>query len=124
MLSFLTQTRRTRTVVCWALPRPSHKKKALPKGSEQCYMCLQFVGNIYSHVRECRGRCQNCVAKKVPCTRGNFAGHHKCKDYNAKDQDCGNSSHDKKGTCLKCLTTVHDMRTHRPYCQGQCGVCK
>ncbi|KAF5235560.1 hypothetical protein FANTH_11673 [Fusarium anthophilum] len=68
---------------------PSHEYRALPKGSEQCYMCLQFVGNIYSHVRECRGRCHNCVARKVPCARGNFAGNHKCKDCDAEDQDCG-----------------------------------
>ncbi|KAF5268643.1 hypothetical protein FOXYS1_457 [Fusarium oxysporum] len=81
--------------------KPSHKEEALPKGPEQCYMCLQFVGNIYSHVRECRGRCQNCIAKKVPCTRGNFAGNHKCKNCHAQDQDCGNFSHDKRGTCKK-----------------------
>ncbi|KLO98939.1 uncharacterized protein FFB20_03662 [Fusarium fujikuroi] len=103
---------------------PSHEYRANPKGSEQCYMCLQFVGNIYSHVRECRGRCQNCIARKVPCTRGNFAGNHKCKDCNAEDQDCGNFSHDRRGTCKKCKAPVHDMRTHRPYCQGQCGACK
>ncbi|KAF5595474.1 hypothetical protein FPANT_4634 [Fusarium pseudoanthophilum] len=102
---------------------PSHEYRAEPKGSEQCYMCLQFVGNIYSHVRECRGRCQNCVARKVPCTRGNFGGNHKCKDCDAEDQDCGNFSHDKRGTCKKCKAPVRDMRTHRPNCQGKCGVC-
>ncbi|RKL23879.1 hypothetical protein BFJ68_g1038 [Fusarium oxysporum] len=102
--------------------KPSHKEEALPKGPEQCYMCLQFVGNIYSHVRECRGRCQNCIAKKVPCTRGNFAGNHKCKNCHAQYQDCGKFSHDKRGTCKKCKAPVHDMRTHRPYCQGQCGM--
>ncbi|KAF5680978.1 hypothetical protein FDENT_8282 [Fusarium denticulatum] len=112
-LAFIHKTRRTRTVVCWALlcVRRAQKSLRAPGGKEDLRHLsytqkmqrpiARFVGNIYSHVRECRGRCQNCVARKVPCTRGNFAGNHKCKDCDAEDQDCGNFSHDKRGTCKK-----------------------
>ncbi|KAF5968903.1 hypothetical protein FCOIX_11139 [Fusarium coicis] len=58
-----------KTCVTCPTPRkcrdPSHEYSAKPKGSEQCYMCLQFAGNIYSHVRECRGQIARANAESA-----------------------------------------------------------
>lgn len=104
---------------------PSHEYRALPRGSEQCYMCLQFVGNIYSHVRECRGRCQNCVTDDKPCKREE--GKRDCNNCLTKKAIC--KVEDKLACMVPCRFCGREyiksmIKGHQKRCPGKCSNCK
>jgi hypothetical protein len=101
-----------------------------------CQRCeMPQVANVAIHQQTCRGKCEGCKQRNIPCDFSMHGGSHpRCTSCNEQQMKCsGPITHthlteNTKGTCPRCGVirkgSANLFHQHQNKCQGKCERCK